>query len=143
MKIRIKSKKALKGSKLMFVKLIKEYSGLGLKDSKDLCDPLFESNSQLEFELSEERFNLNYTQILIRLKKELYKIDDCLLLVNNNRNVKLLSLGLGEKKEYINFLSENISFLNDEEIKDFLNILNKDKLIKLTNKINKIYESNI
>lgn len=143
MKIRIKSKKALKGSKLMFVKLIKEYSGLGLKDSKDLCDPLFESNSQLEFELSEERFNLNYTQILIRLKKELYEIDDCLLLVNNNRNAKLLSLGLGEKKEYINFLSENISFLNDEEIKDFLNILNKDKLIKLTNKINKIYESNI
>lgn len=126
-------------SKLMFVKIIKMTTGLTLKESKDITDSLFNNlNTSIEIELVEkiEEFSsIEYLKSNLPNCGGQVKVSGGL---EWQRNYKILTLGLGDDKEYINFLSD---YLVDYKKVDFLKMilskLEKKELIDLVNKIEK------
>ncbi len=92
-------------SKLALVKMIKEFSNLGLKDSKDIVDRIHYTLSiPVEFELSENKTTLD-------LINELKNIDGKFLVNGGTqwqRAKKMLDLGIGTEEEYSEFISEYI-----------------------------------
>jgi hypothetical protein len=90
-------------SLLAFVKIVKDHTGLGLKDAKDFVDsvrdnpgveiPLFVYNP-IEFEKDLIQSNQNSFLVINTLK---------------DRQDKLIQLGLGDKQDIIDSLSEEIS----------------------------------
>lgn len=119
-------------SLLSFVKLIKEVSGLGLRESKDIADSLH-SLDNVEFDIPSDKS-------IEQFRKDLKGIGG-LYLVNGgiefDREYKLLKLGLGDKDDYIDLVSKNIDyFTNSNEIfEHILSKLSKEDLIELTNKL--------
>ena len=53
------------------------------------------------------------------------------------REYKLLTLGLGEQDDYVDFISENLNYFTNQEdtIKFILSKLTKEDLIELTKKL--------
>jgi hypothetical protein len=121
-------------SKLAFIKLIKEVSGLGLKESKDIADIFdYNINKTVEFEMSRDKS-------IEQFKKDLKDIGGQYLVnggVEFDREYKLLILGLGEQEDYIDFISDNLNYFTNQEeaIKFILAKLSKEDLIELTNKL--------
>ncbi len=137
-------------NKLQFVKLIKECTGFGLKESKDIVDRL-ESNlgSTEEIEILNDIYKPisgpgNGLTCLEHLKEVLsgksqtislggtYKINGGTEYV---REHKLLSLGIGEKLDYCNFISEHIKNNNYDIMEIVLSKLSKEDLKEVFNKI--------
>jgi hypothetical protein len=122
-------------SKLAFVKLIKEVSGLGLKESKDIADTFdYDINKSVEFEI------LTPSKSIEQFKKDLKNIGGQYLVnggVEFDREYKLLTLGLGEQEDYVDFISENLNYFSNQEdtIKLILTKLSKEDLIEITNKL--------
>lgn len=121
-------------SKLAFVKLIKEVSGLGLKESKDIVDTFdYDINKVVEFEIP--------IQISIdQFRKDLKEIGGQYLVnggLEFEREYKLLTLGLGEQEDYVDFISQNLNYFTNQEdtIKFILSKLTKEDLIELTKKL--------
>ncbi len=129
-------------NKLQVVKLIKDCTKLGLRESKDITDYLFQNiGKSKEIELVDPYIK---TDILItpsELIKEINNFGDFKITgsISWERDVKLLSLGIGDKSDYLKFFSE---YLNFNE-KDFNNILDKiiskidkEKLVEILNELN-------
>ena len=121
-------------SKLAFVKLIKEVSGLGLKESKDIADTFdYDINRPVEFEISRDKS-------IDQFRKDLKEIGGQYLVnggLEFEREYKLLTLGLGEQEDYVDFISENLNYFTNQEdtIKFILSKLTKEDLIELTKKL--------
>ncbi len=130
-------------NKLQVVKLIKDCTGLGLKDSKDIADKMFNNIGLVrELEMLEpytkdgKIFNPyeEFTKTLPRFGD--FHITGGL---SWERNAKMLGLGIGEVDDYATFLSEHMSYNNIDENKMILESLfsklEKGDLVELVNKI--------
>ena len=122
-------------SKLHLVKSLKDLSGLGLRDSKNIIDELHYGR--------EQTIILNSRDDARTLKKQFndygkFQINGG---VDHDRNIQLLSLGLGETQEYIDEISDRIFFqLDDENSKLMLNFalskITQENLIEILNESN-------
>lgn len=126
-------------SKLAFVKLVKDTTGLGLKESKDIADRTFYNYqypiTEIEFpnEESLQKFRSEIVNIGFAQETPIIGIS-----LEDERELKVLQIGLGEREDYINFISQNIltGFCNSEELINFaLQKLNNDDLVEILNKI--------
>lgn len=130
--------------KLLFVRLIKECSNLGLKESKDICDRLHSFPGQIQsFEVRDDDA-LNYA------KKFRQDIIDCggKFQVSGGiefqRNYKMLELGIGDNSDYIDFIAESF-FQNclenpEEFLKFVLTRFNREQLIELFGRAKESYK---
>ena len=106
-------------SKLQLVKSIKTFTGLGLKESKDIID-----NSELNpqtIKLNTNSKDLAELKIALSFCENLnYTLSD----IQDNRHKKLIELGLGTKEDFVELLIENDIYNlynnNHEKIKDLL-----------------------
>ena len=130
-------------NKLQVVKLIKDCTGLGLRDSKDIADEMFNHiGLTKEIEIVEpymkdgKVFNSfeEFTTKIIQFGD--FQVTGGL---SWERDSKMLGLGIGETEDYANFVSEYMSYNNLEENKMILGILfsklEKEDLVELVNKI--------
>lgn len=121
-------------SKLAFVKLIKEVSGLGLRESKDIADTFdYDINKTADFEILTSKS-------IDQFRKDLSQVGGQYLVngsVEFDREYKLLTLGLGEQEDYVDFISENLNYFTNQQeaIKIILTKLSKEDLIEITNKL--------
>jgi hypothetical protein len=130
-------------NKLQVVKLIKDCTGLGLKDSKDIADDMFNKIGLVrEIEITEpytkdgkvfnpfEEFTTNINQFGD------FQVTGGL---SWERDSKMLGLGIGEIEDYAIFVSDYMSYNNSEENKMILetifNKLEKKDLVELVNQI--------
>lgn len=130
-------------NKLQVVKLIKDCTALGLKESKDIADLMFTNIGLVrEIELCEpyirEGLLFNpYEQFTTKIKD----FGDFELTggLSWERDAKMLGLGIGELEDYVNFVSEYLSLNNAEQNKIILESifskLEKKDLVDLVNKI--------
>lgn len=130
-------------NKLQVVKLIKDCTELGLRDSKDIADEMFNHiGLTKEIEIVEpymkdgKVFNSfeEFTTKIIQFGD--FQVTGGL---SWERDSKMLGLGIGETEDYANFVSEYMSYNNLEENKMILGILfsklEKEDLVELVNKI--------
>ena len=130
-------------NKLQVVKLIKDCTELGLRDSKDIADEMFNHiGLTKEIEIVEpymkdgKVFNSfeEFTTKIIQFGD--FQVTGGL---SWERDSKMLGLGIGETEDYTNFVSEYMSYNNLEENKMILGILfsklEKEDLVELVNKI--------
>lgn len=100
-------------TKLMFVKILKEYTELGLKDAKDICDRLHETPYRpVQIDLYPKMSAVD------RLKQDFLDIDLKFIMDGDKgfeRERKLLTLGLGEKEDYISFFVEFEDLLDNQK----------------------------
>lgn len=131
-------------NKLAVVKLIKDCTGLGLKDSKDIADLMFNNIGLVrEIELIEPYLDKNGE--IIRpfelFTSKIKELGDFYVTggLSWERNAKMLSLGVGDTEDYVNFVSEFITLNNIEENKLILEVLfkklKKEDLVELVNQI--------
>lgn len=138
--------------KLRFVKLIKECSGMGLMESKNLCDNLHAKPlTAFEMPIRDYKYydfstgittpaDIDYKAKFVSDIKEI----DGEFIINGGtqweRNVKMLSLGIGDESDYSEFIEAHIISSNLEESKNVLNFvlskLSKEELIEVFSKIN-------
>lgn len=120
-------------NKLMFVKILKDYTELGLKDSKDICDRLHEMPYRpIEIDIKDSDVN--------QLRQDLLSIDLNFIMNGDKkfeRERKLLALGLGEKEDYVSFFVEcGDLFENQKEILNLaLNKLSVEDLKEIFGKV--------
>ena len=130
-------------NKLQVVKLIKDCSGLGLKDSKDIADEMFNHIGLVgEIELREPYLKdgktfLTFEEFTTKIKDfGDFQVTGGL---SWERDAKMLGLGIGETEDYANFVSEYMTLNNIKENKMILEILfsklKKEDLVELVNKI--------
>jgi hypothetical protein len=120
-------------TKLMLVKLIKDCSGLGLKDSKDICDELH-SNPGKVVKMQVLPVSQDGTNYIKKFISELKGMSGQFEVTGGTewqRNYKMLAIGLGDRSEYVDFITEHISDNRTlEESKDLIKFIIK----KLTKK---------
>ena len=139
MKVKVKIKKNCQ-TKIMFIKILKNHTGLGLKDSKEICDRLHELPYRpVEF-LLDSPVDINPNQWAKSFREELSEMGlefDMSDGTDFERNRKLLMLGLGEKEDYVSFLEE--AMINKKELLTIaLNKLSKDDLKEIFDNIKTI-----
>ena len=141
--IRINS---IETSKLGFIKVIKDATGMGLKESKDFADDLF-----YKFEISNNTFASSRQIVLLDnytendLRKNLSFLSARYEVIGRNweRQIKLLSLGIGDGVDYKEFISDYMSYdlygksVDDINIKmnDLLSGLSTEDMEKVYNKL--------
>jgi hypothetical protein len=129
-------------NKLAVVKLIKDCAGLSLKDSKDIADLMFNNIGLVrEIELIEPYIREGK---LFKPFDEFAKIKDFGDFqitggLSWERDFKMLSLGVGDTEDYVNFVAEYMTLNNVEENKMLLKVIfnksKKEDLVELVNKI--------
>ena len=129
-------------NKLQFVKLIKECSNLGLKDSKDICDRLHAGEIQT-FETREDdaiNYVRKFRQDIVNCGGK-FQVSDG---VEFQRNYKMLELGIGDDSDYIDFISESIFQNNLENSEEFLKFVlskfNREQLVELFDRTKESYK---
>lgn len=103
-------------SKLYLVKALKDVTGLGLREAKDLIDDLHSGREVKTIVSSREG--------VIELKSRFNEHGKFIINggIEYQRNIQLLQLELGESDEYINEISDRIFYqLDDENSKLLLN----------------------
>lgn len=138
-------------NKLAFVKLIKDCSGLGLKESKDLCDELHNRPSIVQempirdwesYDYTTGKSTPAITDFRKKFATEIKNVGGRFVVnggVQWERNVKMLSLGIADKPDYAEFMKDYIlnKFDNSEDILTFvLDKLSKEDLQEIFNKTN-------
>ena len=130
-------------NKLQVVKLIKDCTGLGLKQSKDIADEMFNKIGLVkEIELVEpylkegKTFN-PFEEFTTKIKDfGDFQVTGGL---SWERDSKMLGIGIGELEDYLNFISEFMSYNNLDEnkmiLKSIFSKLNKEDLVELVNQI--------
>jgi hypothetical protein len=130
-------------NKLQVVKLIKDCTGLGLKQSKDIADEMFNKIGLVkEIELVEpylkegKTFN-PFEEFTTKIKDfGDFQVTGGL---SWERDSKMLGIGIGELEDYLNFISEFMSYNNLDEnkmiLKSIFSKLNKEDLVEIVNKI--------
>jgi hypothetical protein len=131
-------------NKLQVVKLIKDCTGLGLRESKDIADEMFNYIGLVkEIELREP---------YIKDGKDFNPYDEFTKKIHEfghfqitgglswERDAKMLGLGIGDIEDYANFVSDYMSYNNNDENKMILEVLfsklKREDLVELVNKIN-------
>ena len=129
-------------NKLLFVRLIKECSNLGLKESKDICDRLHAGEIQT-FE-TRENDSINYAR---KFRQDIVNCGGKFQVsggVEFQRNYKMLELGIGDDSDYIDFISESIFQNNLENSEEFLKFVltkfNREQLIEIFDKSKESYK---
>jgi len=133
-------------NKLAFVKLIKDCSELGLRESKDLCDELHSSPhlvQDMPVKCEQYLGDIDYSKKFI---SEIKNVGGKFLVnggIQWERNVKMLKLGIGDESDYSEFIkdyilngledSENLltlalSKLSDKDIKEVFNKINLENI---------------
>lgn len=117
-------------SKLLMVKIIKNYSELGLRDCKELLDSAtINKPSQIKLNLTLEKEK--------SFLKELESVEGIEWTFNNctyRRQIKLVQLGIiDNKQELVEILKRE--FNSTIFLDDILNVLTEDKLIELIKQI--------
>jgi hypothetical protein len=132
-------------NKLYFVKLIKDCTNLGLKDSKEVCDRLHASPYLIEeitVKDSLDENGIHYSRKFIEGMKNIEGRFSVTGGTQWQRNIKMLSLGIADESEYIDFTNEflidNRNLEVSENILRFaLSKLSKDELQEVFTEINK------
>lgn len=129
-------------NKLAVVKLIKDCTGLSLKDSKDIADLMFNNIGLVrEIDLKEPFIREGK---LFKPFDEFAKIKDFGDFqitggLSWERDFKMLSLGVGDTEDFVNFVAEYMTLNNVEENKMLLKVIfdksKKEDLVELVNKI--------
>ena len=130
-------------NKLQVVKLIKDCTGLGLRESKDIADEMFNHIGLVkEIKLAKPYIRDGKTfNPYEEFTKNIHEFGDFQVTggLSWERDSKMLSIGLGDIEDYANFVSEYMSYNNSEENKMILetifNKLEKKDLVELVNKI--------
>lgn len=137
--------------KLAFVKLIKECSGLGLKEAKDLCDDLHKYPEVVrempirdweDYDYTTGKTTPAITDFRKKFTTEIKNIDGKFIVnggIQWERDVKMLQLGIAEKSDYTEFMKDYIlnKFDNSEDLLTFvLDKFSKEDLQELFNKTN-------
>jgi len=138
--------KLTKGStnKLSLVKLIKDCSELGLKESKDICDRLhnYPGNTQ-SFEARRDDTGINYAK---KFREEIKYCGGEFIVSGGKelmRDFKMLELGLGDNQDYADFIIDY--YENDfEDQKEFLKFvlskLKREELVSIFEKAKETYK---
>lgn len=129
--------------KLQVVKLIKDCTGLGLRESKDIADEMFnhiglvkEIELRMPYIKDGKDFN-PYDEFI----KNIHKFGDFRVTggLSWERDAKMLGIGVGDVEDYAQFVSEHMSYNNTNEnkiiLESFFSKLNKQDLMELVNKI--------
>lgn len=130
--------------RLQFVKALKDLTGFGLKESKDICDHL---NYSFNGSVSKVTFEVPYDSNFQKRLKDFQKTlrENCTgvydgMTIEYEREAKILELGLGDKNDYISFIIEYIPSLSNEDaesvLKEVLSNLTEEKLKDIFNKVN-------
>lgn len=129
-------------NKLQVVKLIKDCSELGLKDSKDIADLMFNHIGLVrEIKLADPYLRDGNLFTPFEEIKKIKEFGDFELTggLSWERHGKMLSIGIGETEDYVNFVSEYMTLNSIEENKILLEFifskLKKEDLVKLINQI--------
>lgn len=120
-------------TKLIFVKILKNYTELGLKETKEICDRLHEMPYKpIEIDINDSDVD-QFRQALLDIELNFIMNGDRKF----ERERKLLALGLGEKEDYISFFVEcGDLFDNQKEILNLaLNKLSVEDLNEIFSKI--------
>lgn len=148
-KIRMRLKSECK-SKLAFVKIVKEYTGNGLKDSKFAADEMFDNQKQGSTNWTELEIFNNKMPNFTELKFELSEIGaDCDIVggVQWQRNYKMLELGIGDSEDYRLFIKEYIISTSDDHLELLISKLSDESLQEVFKEISKeikeSYDSNL
>ena len=115
-------------NKIAFVKLVKECSGLGLRESKDLCDELHSSPHLVQDMPVKPTDDTDYSK---RFISEIKNVGGKFLVnggIQWERNIKMLKLGIGDESDYSDFIKDYI--LNGLEDSENLLTLALSKLSK-------------
>lgn len=131
-------------SKLAFVKLVKEHTGLGLRDAKFAADEMFTNQKHgstrwAELEINSK--NLNF----IEFKESLAEIGaDCDIMggIQWHRNYKMLELGIGDSDDYRLFIKEYIRANSDDHLELLISKLSDDSLEEVFTEISKEIKEN-
>jgi len=141
--IRIKLTKGAT-NKLVLVKLIKDCSGLGLKESKDICDRLHSYPGDAQsFEARQDDTGINYAK---KFREEIKNCGGEFIVSGGTelmRDFKMLELGLGDNQDYADFIIDY--YENDfEDQKEFLKFvlskLKREELVSIFEKAKETYK---
>ncbi len=131
-------------SKLQLVKLIKDCSGLGLRESKDICDNLHAGMTQT-FETRQDGI-VNYSK---KFREEIKNCGGKFIVSGGTeflREFKMLDLGIGDNEDYVDFIVEYFEN-NFEDQKDFLKFvlsnLKREELISIFERAKETYKDYI
>jgi len=130
-------------NKIQVVKLIKDCTGLGLRESKDIADEMFNHIGLVkEIELRDpyikEGKTFNPYEEFTKNIKDFghFHVTGGLFW---ERDSKMLGIGVGDVEDYANFVSEYMSYNDSDENKMILEVLfsklKKEDLVELVNKI--------
>ena len=127
--IRMRLKKDF-SSKLAFVKIIKECTGLGLKEAKWKADEMIDNFKQGNTNFTElELLNID---VIKTFQRDISDIGvECYMTggLQWERDFKMLSLGLGDNEDYSNFILDYINSVGRERSVDIIRPI-IDKLSK-------------
>jgi hypothetical protein len=133
-------------NKLQFVKLIKDCTGLGLKEAKNVCDRLHDRPDLIEeitVHDSIDENGITYSNKFINGMKE-FVLGEFIVTggLQWDRNIKMLSLGIADESEYIDFVNEFLIDNRNLEVSQTilrfaLSKLSKEELREVFNEINK------
>ncbi len=134
-------------NKLVFVKLIKDCSELGLKESKDICDSLHNYPDIVQnFEARQDNTGVNYVK---KFRNEIVNCGGKFQISGGTefmRDFKILDLGIGDNEDYANFIVEYYEN-NFEDQKDFLKFvlskLKREDLMSIFEKAKETYKDYI
>jgi hypothetical protein len=139
--IRMRLKKDF-SSKLAFVKIIKECTGLGLKEAKWKADEMIDNLKQGNTKFTE--LELLNGGIIKQFQSDIFDIGvECYMSggLQLEREFKMLSLGLGDNEDYSNFIIDYINSVGREEsvgiIRPIIDKLSKEDLEEIFINISK------
>ena len=117
-------------SKLNFVKMVKDLTGYGLKESKDVCDDIHCASNQREIEvLDVENFIKQMTQNFGDYIDVYHPAYD--------RDLKILLVGVGDKTDYVDAITKLIE-KNPDKMDKILKRFEKEDLIEI---LTEVYDS--
>jgi hypothetical protein len=133
-------------NKLIFVKLIKDCSGLGLKESKDICDRLHSHPLEIQTFVVRQDGITNYAK---KFRDEISNAGGKFIISGGTefmRDFKILDLGIGDNEDYANFIIDYYenSFEDQKEFLKFvLSKLNREELLSIFEKAKETYKDYI
>jgi hypothetical protein len=133
-------------NKLIFVKLIKDCSGLGLKESKDICDRLHTHPLEIQTFVVRQDGITNYAK---KFRDEISNAGGKFIISGGTefmRDFKILDLGIGDNEDYANFIIDYYenSFEDQKEFLKFvLSKLNREELLSIFEKAKETYKDYI
>jgi hypothetical protein len=113
--------------KLQAVKCVKDLTGLGLRDSKDIVDQIYDNKPMIiESYISDpNKLRESLNQLPPEIKHST---------TEELRNINLLSLGLGDEEEYRETLEYYLGFeiSNPNIIKEIVSVLTKEQMVYIS-----------